>query len=162
MGLQKLSPRRQKPLCQLLRQAPLKKQVEQSIQKSLENLRTSYIDSLMMHSPMPTLEENLEAHSSWRSVGLSTWTLRFSYWTPSEGRSRTHKQSALHKQLTIVELLTTPCDQIVNLFICVVFNCCILIRVRGCHCDRALSPSEPTAHSPQRRKVWGVFEQAGG
>eukprot|EP00913_Durusdinium_trenchii_P010185 g9549.t2 len=41
-------------------QAPLKKQVEQSIQKSLENLRTSYIDSLMMHSPMPTLEENLE------------------------------------------------------------------------------------------------------
>jgi len=41
-------------------QAPLATQVEQSIQRSLQNLGTSYIDSLVMHSPMPTLEENLE------------------------------------------------------------------------------------------------------
>ena len=41
-------------------QAPLATQVEQSIQRSLQNLGTSYLDSLVMHSPMPTLEENLE------------------------------------------------------------------------------------------------------
>eukprot|EP00435_Cladocopium_sp_Y103_P012568 s252_g3.t1 len=40
--------------------APLATQVEQSIQRSLHNLGTSYLDSLVMHSPMPTLEENLE------------------------------------------------------------------------------------------------------
>lgn len=39
---------------------PLATQVEQSIQRSLQNLGTSYLDSLVMHSPMPTLEENLE------------------------------------------------------------------------------------------------------
>jgi len=38
-------------------------QVEQSIQRSLQNLGTTYIDSLVMHSPMPSLEENLEV---WR------------------------------------------------------------------------------------------------
>eukprot|EP00439_Symbiodinium_sp_Y106_P075243 s846_g14.t2 len=43
--------------------APLAAQVEQSIQKSLQNLGTTYIDSLVMHSPMPSLEENLEV---WR------------------------------------------------------------------------------------------------
>ena len=44
-------------------------QVEQSIQRSLQNLGTSYIDSLVMHSPMPTLEENLEVWiSSWVSM----------------------------------------------------------------------------------------------
>lgn len=41
-------------------QVPLATQVEQSIQRSLQNLGTSYLDSLVMHSPMPTLEENLE------------------------------------------------------------------------------------------------------
>lgn len=50
-------------------QAPLATQVEQSIQRSLQNLGTSYIDSLVMHSPMPTLEENLEVWiSSWVSM----------------------------------------------------------------------------------------------
>ncbi|CAE7757574.1 cpr-c2 [Symbiodinium microadriaticum] len=43
--------------------APLAAQVEQSIEKSLQNLGTAYIDSLVMHSPMPSLEENLEV---WR------------------------------------------------------------------------------------------------
>lgn len=42
------------------KQAPLAKQVEQSIERSLQNLGTTYIDSLVMHSPMPSLEENLE------------------------------------------------------------------------------------------------------
>lgn len=41
-------------------QAPLAQQVEQSIGRSLRNLGTTYLDSLVMHSPMPTLEENLE------------------------------------------------------------------------------------------------------
>lgn len=39
--------------------APLAEQVEQSIQKSLQNLGTHYIDSLVLHSPMPTLEDTL-------------------------------------------------------------------------------------------------------
>ncbi|CAJ1367241.1 unnamed protein product [Effrenium voratum] len=43
--------------------ASLAEQVEQSIQRSLQNLGTSYIDSLVMHSPMPSLEENLEVWS---------------------------------------------------------------------------------------------------
>jgi len=40
--------------------APLRVQVEQSIAKSLYNLGTSRIDSLVLHSPLPTLEETLE------------------------------------------------------------------------------------------------------
>jgi len=40
--------------------APLRTQVEQSISKSLENLQTHRIDSLLLHSPLPTLEETLE------------------------------------------------------------------------------------------------------
>jgi len=40
--------------------APLARQVEQSIRRSLENLRTDRIDSLVLHSPLPTLEETLE------------------------------------------------------------------------------------------------------
>ena len=38
----------------------LSDQVKQSIEKSLKNLQTTYIDSLLMHSPMKKLEENLE------------------------------------------------------------------------------------------------------
>lgn len=41
--------------------APLTVQVEQSIARSLENLGTTYIDSLVLHSPLPTLQATLEA-----------------------------------------------------------------------------------------------------
>lgn len=38
---------------------PLSTQVQQSIEKSLENLRTSYIDSILLHGPLRTHEDNL-------------------------------------------------------------------------------------------------------
>jgi len=40
--------------------ASLKEQVKQSVAKSLRNLRTSYIDSLVLHSPMDTIQETME------------------------------------------------------------------------------------------------------
>jgi diketogulonate reductase-like aldo/keto reductase len=39
--------------------ASLEEQVKQSFEKSLENLRTDYIDSLVLHSPMKTMDETL-------------------------------------------------------------------------------------------------------
>lgn len=39
--------------------APLKMQVEQSLAKSLENLRTDYLDSLVLHSPMSSFEDTM-------------------------------------------------------------------------------------------------------
>jgi diketogulonate reductase-like aldo/keto reductase len=39
--------------------APLEEQVKQSFQKSLENLRTDYIDSLVLHSPLKTMDDTL-------------------------------------------------------------------------------------------------------
>ena len=62
------------------RAAPLAKQVQQSYMTSLANLRTTYIDSLLLHSPMPTHAETLSVwrafeslHSSGavRSLGIS-------------------------------------------------------------------------------------------
>jgi len=44
--------------------APLPTQVEQSIKKSLENLGTDHIDSLLLHSPLPTREQSMEV---WRA-----------------------------------------------------------------------------------------------
>jgi len=44
-------------------QAPLTTQVNQSISQSFKNLGTDYIDSLVLHSPLPTLEGTLEV---WR------------------------------------------------------------------------------------------------
>ena len=44
--------------------APLADQARQSISKSLENLRTRRIDSLVLHSPLPTLADTLEV---WRT-----------------------------------------------------------------------------------------------
>ena len=41
----------------------LETQVKQSLKKSLENLQTDYIDSLVLHSPLRTLEETLKV---WR------------------------------------------------------------------------------------------------
>ena len=45
------------------RAQPVAKQVEQSVQVSLKNLNTSYIDSVVLHSPLPTHEDNMAA---WR------------------------------------------------------------------------------------------------
>lgn len=43
--------------------ASLSEQVRQSVAVSLENLRTDYIDSLVLHSPLPTVEQTMEV---WR------------------------------------------------------------------------------------------------
>lgn len=43
--------------------APIAQQVEESVRVSLGNLKTSYIDSLVIHSPFPTHQENMAA---WR------------------------------------------------------------------------------------------------
>eukprot|EP01125_Pyxidicula_operculata_P004267 TRINITY_DN1631_c1_g1_i2.p1 TRINITY_DN1631_c1_g1~~TRINITY_DN1631_c1_g1_i2.p1 ORF type:complete len:236 (+),score=46.97 TRINITY_DN1631_c1_g1_i2:267-974(+) len=40
--------------------SPLKEQVRDSFKVSLSNLNTEYIDSLVLHSPLPTLDETLE------------------------------------------------------------------------------------------------------
>lgn len=40
--------------------AELKDQVRQSIEKSLQNLQLTYIDSLLMHSPMRNLKDNMD------------------------------------------------------------------------------------------------------
>lgn len=42
-------------------EADLGKQIRQSLQTSLKNLKVDVIDSLVIHSPMPTMEETLEA-----------------------------------------------------------------------------------------------------
>lgn len=60
--------------------AKLEVQVEQSIAKSLENLQTNYIDSIVMHSPMPThaqtmivwkVFEKYHAQGIVRNIGVS-------------------------------------------------------------------------------------------
>lgn len=43
--------------------ASLEEQVKQSVHKSLDNLQTTYIDSLVLHSPMKTMDETLRV---WR------------------------------------------------------------------------------------------------
>jgi diketogulonate reductase-like aldo/keto reductase len=45
--------------------APLEEQVKTSLQVSLKNLKTNYLDSLVMHSPLDTLEETMKA---WRTM----------------------------------------------------------------------------------------------
>ncbi|KAF8971226.1 NADP-dependent oxidoreductase domain-containing protein [Flammula alnicola] len=40
---------------------PISKQIATSCQKSLANLHTTYIDSYLLHSPLPTMEQTLEA-----------------------------------------------------------------------------------------------------
>lgn len=42
--------------------APLAEQVRQSFARSLQNLRTEYIDSLVLHSPLPTHELTMEVY----------------------------------------------------------------------------------------------------
>jgi diketogulonate reductase-like aldo/keto reductase len=45
--------------------APLPHQVAQSIAVSLKNLQTSYLDCVLLHSPMPTMTQNLVV---WRAL----------------------------------------------------------------------------------------------
>jgi len=45
--------------------APLADQVAQSCATSLRNLRTTHLDALVLHSPLPTLSQTLEA---WRAM----------------------------------------------------------------------------------------------
>ncbi|MCO4794818.1 MAG: aldo/keto reductase [Bacteriovoracaceae bacterium] len=40
--------------------SPLETQIKKSLETSLKNLKTDYLDSLVMHSPMDTFEETLE------------------------------------------------------------------------------------------------------
>ena len=40
---------------------PISQQITTSCQKSLTNLHTTYIDSYLLHSPFPTIEQTLEA-----------------------------------------------------------------------------------------------------
>lgn len=50
------------------REAPLATQIQRSCEVSLANLRTSYLDALLLHSPMPTLERTLEAWSAFEEL----------------------------------------------------------------------------------------------
>jgi diketogulonate reductase-like aldo/keto reductase len=45
--------------------APVAEQIKQSCAASLHNLRTDYLDGLILHSPMPSIGETLEA---WREM----------------------------------------------------------------------------------------------
>ena len=45
--------------------APLEEQVKQSVATSLRNLQTTFIDSLVLHSPLPTHDETLRV---WRQM----------------------------------------------------------------------------------------------
>lgn len=45
--------------------APLSTQVKQSVETSLKNLHVDYIDSLLLHSPLQTLEDTIKA---WKSL----------------------------------------------------------------------------------------------
>merc|ERR1719469_1070741 len=45
------------------RRAKIEDQVKQSFRKSLENLHTDYVDALIMHGPMDTMEETMRV---WR------------------------------------------------------------------------------------------------
>jgi diketogulonate reductase-like aldo/keto reductase len=47
------------------RNAPIEDQVKQSLAMSLRNLRTDYLDSLVMHSPLPSMEDTLRV---WRTM----------------------------------------------------------------------------------------------
>jgi diketogulonate reductase-like aldo/keto reductase len=47
------------------REAPLPRQVAQSVAVSLQNLQTDYLDCVLLHSPMPTMTQTLAA---WRAL----------------------------------------------------------------------------------------------
>ncbi|KAL7552100.1 hypothetical protein ACHAWF_015312 [Thalassiosira exigua] len=48
--------------------ASLENQVRQSVHASLRNLKTSYIDSLVLHSPMPKMEDTFKVWSVFESL----------------------------------------------------------------------------------------------
>ena len=50
--------------------APLEEQVKQSFMASLRNLKTDYLDSLVLHSPMPTIEETIQVYRIFESFHL--------------------------------------------------------------------------------------------
>jgi diketogulonate reductase-like aldo/keto reductase len=47
------------------REAPLPRQVAQSVAVSLQNLQTDYLDCVLLHSPLPTMTQTLAA---WRAL----------------------------------------------------------------------------------------------
>jgi diketogulonate reductase-like aldo/keto reductase len=49
-------------------QAPLTQQVAQSCEASLRNLRTDYLDSLVLHSPLPSAKQNLQVWQAMESL----------------------------------------------------------------------------------------------
>jgi diketogulonate reductase-like aldo/keto reductase len=49
-------------------QAPLEEQIAQSFQVSLSNLRTDYLDCLVLHSPMDDLQQTLRAWSAMEAI----------------------------------------------------------------------------------------------
>jgi diketogulonate reductase-like aldo/keto reductase len=51
--------------------APLSHQVSQSVEVSLKNLQTAYLDCVLLHSPMPTMTQTL---SAWRALETLTET----------------------------------------------------------------------------------------
>lgn len=48
--------------------APLSEQVAQSFQASLRNLQTTYLDALVLHSPLPTLKQTLEVWNAMEAI----------------------------------------------------------------------------------------------
>lgn len=51
--------------------APLARQIEQSCQRSLDNLGCNYLDALILHTPLPTLAETLEPWSAMEAIAQS-------------------------------------------------------------------------------------------
>nr|CAX83893.1 Aldo/keto reductase [uncultured bacterium] len=52
-------------------EAPLSEQVEQSFQVSLRNLGTDHLDGLLLHSPLATIGQTLEAWKTFEKLHLS-------------------------------------------------------------------------------------------
>jgi len=61
----KFSPGQETPSIPYNPKDPLKEQVLQSFKKSQDNLQTNYVGSLVLHSPLPSHEETMEA---WRAM----------------------------------------------------------------------------------------------
>ena len=55
---------------------PLATQVAQSFARSQQNLRTDYVDSLVLHSPLPTIEETLTVWREFEKLHASRCALR--------------------------------------------------------------------------------------
>lgn len=53
--------------------APLSQQIVQSAQQSLSNLATDYVDGLLLHSPLDTLQQTLEAWQTLEQLVQRGW-----------------------------------------------------------------------------------------